>query len=137
MKTARLNFIVDIAAFITFVLMISTGVLLVYTLPPGSGRAITIWGMSRHDWGDIHLWMSMVFLATVSIHTFLHWRWIVTMLRGGAHQAAGGWRFVIGGVSLLCLLALAAAPYLFVETSGDTARPGAAGEHRGWPAREP
>lgn len=45
--------------------MVTTGCLLAYRLPPGrrGGGGLTAWGWSRHDWGDLHLWNSYVFIS--------------------------------------------------------------------------
>ena len=43
MNRTTLNFVVDTAAFVGFVLLTTTGVLMHY-LPPGSGHHTTIWG---------------------------------------------------------------------------------------------
>ena len=129
MKKPKLNFVIDLAAFAAFVFMAATGVLLVYTLPPGSGRWATVWGMSRHQWGDVHLWLAVLFLAIVSLHLFLHWRWVVSMMKGGAHRPPG-WRLVLGLVSLLLIVALAVAPFVTgVTETATTERPGL-GIHR-------
>ncbi len=45
MKQVQRNFVVDLAAFVAFVLLTTTGVLLRYILPPGSGRFTTLWGL--------------------------------------------------------------------------------------------
>ena len=111
MKKPQLNFLIDVLAFAAFVFMAATGVLLVYTLPPGSGRWATVWGLSRHQWGDVHLWLAILFLLVLALHLVLHWRWILTMMKGGAHRAPG-WRPVLGLVSALLIIALAAAPFI-------------------------
>src|SRR4051794_18528135 len=61
MNRTTLNFVVDTAAFVGFVLLTTTGVLMHYLLPPGSGHRTTIWGLDRHDWGQVHFWISAVF----------------------------------------------------------------------------
>ncbi|MBD3617920.1 MAG: DUF4405 domain-containing protein [Gammaproteobacteria bacterium] len=122
MKKPRINFLVDIAAFAAFVFMAATGVLLVYTLPPGSGRWATVWGLSRHQWGDVHLWLAVIFLAIVALHVVLHWRWLASMMKGGAHQAPG-WRLVLGLVSLLLIIALAVAPFVTGVDGGAVIEP--------------
>ena len=57
--------------------MAATGCMLAYRLPPGSrgGGGLTAWGWSRHEWGDLHMWNSYVFLALSLLHLALHWRW--------------------------------------------------------------
>ncbi len=53
------------------------GFLLAYRLPPGSrgGHGLSALGMSRHEWGDVHQWVSIAFLILVLVHMALHWRW--------------------------------------------------------------
>jgi Domain of unknown function (DUF4405) len=123
MKRPHLNFLVDAASFAAFLLLLSTGLILRYQLPPGSGeleghgsgrgaanRIITLlWGQTRHDWGEIHYWVAVALMAMLAVHLFLHWKWIVCIVRG-THGDASGWRFSLGAVSLLALIALVSAP---------------------------
>lgn len=57
--------------------MAGTGLLLAYRLPPGSrgGHGLSALGMSRHEWGGLHQWISVAFLVLVLVHMALHWRW--------------------------------------------------------------
>ena len=57
--------------------MTGTGLLLTYRLPPGSrgGRGLSALGWTRHEWGDLHFWISIAFLVLLLIHLVLHWRW--------------------------------------------------------------
>jgi hypothetical protein len=111
MKRSNLNFIVDAVAFASFVFMVATGVIMEFLLPAGSGHATTIWGLDRHGWGNIHFWMAVVFLATLAVHVYLHWRWIVCVLRGRPREGSGT-RVGLGVSALIALLAIAAAPLL-------------------------
>jgi hypothetical protein len=127
MRRPTLNFMVDGAGFAGFVLLTATGVLVRYVLPPGSGRFTTIWGLDRHEWGSIHFWLAVAFLAVLALHLFLHWRWIVAVL-GGRPREGSGTRVALGVVGLVALLALAIAPFLSpVERIGET--PGAPAPH--------
>lgn len=117
MKRKNIHFIVDVVAFIAFTLMTSTGVLVRYMLPPGSGRFSSLWGMNRHDWGDIHYWVSIVLFASLTIHLVLNWQWIVAVLRG-QDKRGSGYRAALGIVGLIALLLLALAPFLSpIETT--------------------
>jgi hypothetical protein len=109
MRRPTLNLLVDGAAFVGFVFLVSTGVLMRYVLPPGSGRRTVVWGMDRHDWGALHFWIAAAFLGVLVIHLVLHGRWIVAMLRGRPRQGSGA-RAALGGIGLLAVLALALAP---------------------------
>jgi len=57
---------------VTLVFLTSTGLLLHGKLPPGSGRA-SIWGLTRHEWGDIHLVLACTFIVLIVLHLGLHW----------------------------------------------------------------
>ena len=75
---AQMDRILNFLLWLSLCLMAATGCLLAYRLPPGSrgGGGLTAWGWSRHDWGDLHLWNSYVFLVLVILHLALHWRWM-------------------------------------------------------------
>jgi hypothetical protein len=119
MTRPRLNFLIDAVAFVAFVFLTTTGVLSRYVLPPGSGRYATLWGLDRHGWGDIHFWVAVLLLGTLALHIVLHWRWVVTMVRGQRSEASGI-RVALGVVGLLGLLGIAAVPLLApVERTGE------------------
>jgi hypothetical protein len=125
MKRSNLNRIVDTLAFMGFVLVASTGVLLRYLLPPGSGRLqgigtghqaaekpITLlWGLTRHAWGEVHIWVAFGLMVVLAVHLGLHWRWVVGAVRGRPREGSGS-RVALGVVGLAILLAIGAAPFL-------------------------
>lgn len=118
MKRPNVNFAVDCLGFAGFVLLTATGVLMRYLLPPGSGHSTTIWTLDRHEWGSIHFWIAIAFLAVLAFHLFLHWRWIVALMSGRPREGSGA-RIALGTVGLAALLALAIAPFLSrVERAG-------------------
>lgn len=117
MNRTEKNFFIDSIAFIGFVLLTSTGILMRYVLPPGSGRWKVIWGLDRHEWGSIHFWISIIFLSVLTIHLVLHWRWIATFLKRRPREGSG-LRAGLGIVGLAGLIALAIAPLVStVETT--------------------
>lgn len=81
----RLNFLVDLAAALSMLGMILTGYVLRFPLPPGTNRTSTLYGLSRHDWGDIHFWCSVCLLAVLAAHVALHWQWVVSTARRRMH----------------------------------------------------
>ena len=111
MKRPNVNFAVDCLGFAGFVLLTATGVLMRYLLPPGSGHSTSIWTLDRHEWGSIHFWIAIAFLAVLAFHLFLHWRWIATLMSGRPREGSGA-RIALGTVGLAALLALAIAPFL-------------------------
>ncbi|MBF0142486.1 MAG: DUF4405 domain-containing protein [Magnetococcales bacterium] len=94
MNRTRLHFGVGAAAFVSFVLLVVTGVLMRQVLPPGGGRFATLWGLNRHQWGDMHFWIALPFLLLLVIHLSLHWRWILTVMTGKT-PGAPGWRWAL------------------------------------------
>ncbi|WP_425400961.1 DUF4405 domain-containing protein [Aeoliella sp.] len=119
-KKGTVNFSVDLVAFALFALLLSTGLLIHYTLPPGSGQFKTLWGMDRHGWGDLHFWMAIGFLTTIGLHLVLHWQWIVAMVRGKVASMARH-RLVVASLGLAVLVAAAAAPFFATPQSTSTA----------------
>ena len=124
MKRTSLNLSVDAAGFIGFVVLASTGVLVRYVLPPGSGKRSQVWGLDRHEWGAIHFWIAVGFLAVLALHLVLHWRWIAAVVAGKRSDASGV-RFGLGLVGLLTVVALATAPVVSpVERTAPDGRAG-------------
>ena len=111
MRKPTRNLIVDGLAFTGFLLLVTTGVLMRYVLPPGSGRRAAIWGLDRHGWGDLHFWIAVTFLLVLALHLVLHWRWIVSVLRGRPREGSG-LRVGLGLTGLAAVVALALAPLL-------------------------
>jgi hypothetical protein len=82
---SKLNFITDALMFLVMMSMAGLGFLMKYVLVPGRERWVkygrnvnlTLFGWDRHDWGDIHLDLGLIFLGLLVVHIILHWRQIV------------------------------------------------------------
>lgn len=61
--------------WLVFCAMSGTGLLLAFRMPPGSGGRVSALGLTRHEWGDWHTWLSYAFLALIAVHLAMHWRW--------------------------------------------------------------
>ena len=94
MKRVTVNFIVDSVSFVDFALLAITGFILKFVLPSGTGglgREIhngsgrehikELLSMSRHDWGKIHFYLSVIFVLLMILHIVLHWSWIKNYMR--------------------------------------------------------
>jgi hypothetical protein len=82
-RRVKFNAIVNIVGFVAFSVLAVTGLVELMFLPPGTGGrgrgagpAVTVLGLGRHDWGDIHNVAGIAMLAIVALHLILHWRWI-------------------------------------------------------------
>lgn len=126
MSRTDLNAIIDAIAYAGLVLLATTGLMLRWQMPPGSGglhgmgsgagagsRPVTVvWGLSRHEWGGVHYWIALAVMGVLAVHLVLHWKWIVCVLRGKPHSDVSGGRFVLGVAGLVLVTLLAAAPLL-------------------------
>ena len=81
MKRSILNIVIDAVAAAVMLGMIATGIVIRFTLPPGSGRVLDVWGLTRHQWGDLHFWLSLAAVSIVVLHLALHWTWVVSVVR--------------------------------------------------------
>jgi len=91
--------------YVGFCLLIGTGWLLEFRLPPGS-RGLELLGWSRHDWGDLHFWTACAVVALAIAHLALNWAWV----RKVAHDNRR-WRMVVGfGVGLALIAAFILLP---------------------------
>lgn len=76
MRKQTQNVLIDAMLFLCLLVLLFTGVIMYILLPPGSGEKAFI-SLSRHDWGDIHFWTAVIFIAILTIHLLLHYAWIV------------------------------------------------------------
>jgi hypothetical protein len=130
MKRTHVNALIDAAALLAFLLLLSSGLLLEYQLPAGSGdllgygagqgaadRSIhLLWSWTRHDWGQIHYYIALSMMAILAIHLALHWKWIVCTVRGKPSNASG-YRFALGCLGLMFATLLSAAPLISSKTT--------------------
>jgi hypothetical protein len=93
-RPARINFSLNIILFSAFLVTGVSGLVLWLILPGGGyqgGRNpfyyATLYGLTRHQWNDIHLWVSLAMMTIIAIHWVLHWRWIVCTTRRYAQAA--------------------------------------------------
>jgi len=94
MSRATLNFIVDLISFVNLLILAFTGFIIKFILPPGSGghgrgyrggrgpgEIKELWSITRHEWGDIHFYLAVLFVVLMAVHTILHWGWIKNYFR--------------------------------------------------------
>ena len=113
MKRTLLNLFVDGATALVVFGLIATGLVIRFALPPGSGSVRALWGLGRHDWGDVHFWMAVATAALLVIHVALHWNWVCTTVRhlvvrrGSPSDQPSAWvRNLYGAGFLVVLIAI-------------------------------
>lgn len=87
MQTSNLKLLLNIALLVLFVLMFSSGMMLHNALPAGSGR-LTLWSLTRHQWGDVHTIIAWLFSLLLIAHLLVHSGYIIAMMTAAtpAHQ---------------------------------------------------
>jgi hypothetical protein len=119
MNRPLLNQLVDLIAAALFLGMIATGYLLEFTLPPGTNRAYTLWGLTRHCWGTVHGWISFGFLGAMLLHVCLHWPWVVAVVRKRLGKSAAPPSGLLrSGLATLLIVAAALGLFAWVAQTG-------------------
>ena len=75
-----LNIIIDFVMLIAKAWVRKGGFILeivIHSVPAGGFQSVTTWsshlfGLGRHDWGNIHLWAGVVLFALLAIHILSH-----------------------------------------------------------------
>jgi mono/diheme cytochrome c family protein len=101
--------------------MIATGYILFFALPPGTNKSLSLWGLTRHQWGQIHFWVSVGLLAVLLVHLALHWQWVVAAVaqRLGLARDPQNRHLRSGAITLLVVIAALA---LFAWIAGVSVR---------------
>lgn len=112
MQRSSLNLLIDLVAATLFLGMAATGYIMWFPLPPGTNKELSLWGLVRHQWGEVHFWIALALLATLLLHVCLHWNWLVTVI-GQRIRAAKASHADLIRVGVLTALAFAVAFGLF------------------------
>jgi hypothetical protein len=79
MKKSDWQYLVDTLLFLSIVGIALIGILMGLFLPKGPNAqesAKYFLGLHRHQWGNIHFYLSITFVIFVIIHLVLSWKWI-------------------------------------------------------------
>lgn len=102
-----LNMAINALSFVSLLSLISSGLILQFTLPSGSGagaagmrhgagRAVRKFaGLTRHEWGDIHFVIALVFAGLLAAHLILHWNWLRGIAWGTKANPQPFWKRMI------------------------------------------
>ncbi len=87
MKKAHWNAIIDAVLVSVMLIVMFIGILLGFVIGRGGVPQAEkyLWGLHRHDWGDIHLYFSLALVALVILHFILHMNWIRCMSKQCLH----------------------------------------------------
>jgi hypothetical protein len=136
MKRGTLNFVVDSLTFLVMLALVTSGLLVRFVLPPGSGERRSLWTYTRHDWGDVHFWLAVALGALVLIHVALHWGWVCSVVqswlpraRGAAPRSSGG-RNLAGAALLVAVAGLVGGLLWIAERNVVESGDGGGRQHR-------
>ena len=83
MKKNALKYLIDVALFVDTCSIAILGLFLGFVIPKGrvSGAQKDFLGLHRHQWGDIHLYLSLLLMVLLVFHVWFNWTWIVQSTR--------------------------------------------------------
>jgi hypothetical protein len=98
--------VLNLLLYLGFCAMLGTGLLMAYRLPPGSrgGSGLTVLGIDRHEWGDVHLWISYIFIAVVIAPLAMNWTWLNKI--AASMKPLRLWGGLLVGIVIIVLLLL-------------------------------
>jgi hypothetical protein len=85
MKIRKLT---SLTASLAFILMVLTSIVL-YIVPQGRVAYWAdwrLWGLTKTDWGNIHINMGLLFLIALFLHIYYNWKPLMSYLKNKAKQ---------------------------------------------------
>lgn len=84
----KIRKITSLTAMLSFAVMILTSIVL-YIVPQGRVAYWAdwrLWGLSKTDWGNIHIAVGFLFLITLGLHLYYNWKPVVSYLKNKMKQ---------------------------------------------------
>ena len=84
----NLRRITSLTALISFVLLMLTSIVL-YIVPAGRvayWSGWRLWGLSKEEWGGVHINLGVLLLLAIVLHTYYNWNPMVSYLKNRAKQ---------------------------------------------------
>ncbi len=85
MRRETKNFIIDIASFLALLGLTISGIIIALPHKHGPNEA-KILGISRGEFGDIHLWVGIAFIVLMLVHIILHWDWVKCYIKSNLYS---------------------------------------------------
>jgi len=79
----KIRRITSLTASLAFILMLLTSIIL-YIVPQGRVAYWAdwrLWGLSKTDWGNIHINLGLLFLITLLLHIYYNWKPLISYLK--------------------------------------------------------
>jgi hypothetical protein len=84
----KMRKITSLTAALAFLLMVLTSIIL-YIVPQGRVAYWAdwrLWGLSKTDWGNLHINLGFLFLIALSLHIYYNWKPLISYLKNKARQ---------------------------------------------------
>ncbi|MGA9477127.1 MAG: DUF4405 domain-containing protein [Desulfobacterales bacterium] len=84
----RIRKITSLTAALAFILMVLTSIIL-YIVPQGRVAYWAdwrLWGLTKTDWGNIHINLGLLFLIALFLHIYYNWKPLMSYLKDKAKQ---------------------------------------------------
>ena len=115
-----LNLIIDITLLLLLAAISGISFLMKFIMPSGhairdkgaQAYASQVWGMGRHDWGDIHWILGLLFLLFLVLHILLHWGMILSIFNRMIPNKTG--RVIVYAAIIIIISILLIGPFLYL-----------------------
>jgi hypothetical protein len=77
MNKNAFKYLISAALFIDICSIAVIGLLLGFVIPKGGRASNYFLGLHRHEWVDVHLFLSILLLTLLIFHLWFNWTWIV------------------------------------------------------------
>jgi len=84
----KIRRLTSLTATLAFILMLVTSIIL-FIAPQGRVAYWAdwrLWGLTKTDWGNIHINLGLLFLIALSVHIYYNWKPLISYLKNKAKQ---------------------------------------------------
>lgn len=114
----KLNLVIDTLMFIVLAAVAGLGLLMKFVLLPGykinekygTDTDLFFWGLDRHQWGAIHLYLALSMVFLLIFHIIFHWSIIVCIFKRMVPGKAMRW--IITTIFTILAISLVLVPVL-------------------------
>ncbi len=107
MKKNDWKYLIDALLFVSLCSITAIGLILAFVIPTGRGTDVSRYflGLHRHEWGDIHLYLSLFMLVLIVFHVWFNWTWVAHSSKNyfGKHWKKALWALCTAWVMVLII----------------------------------
>ena len=81
MKKGIIKYFVDVSMYIVLSSIAILGLLMEFVISSGQSANKYFLGIHRHDWGELHFFLGLLFLVLLSVHIYFNWPFILQSTR--------------------------------------------------------